>query len=55
LGTIEPPDGRVYVSLVNGKPTFPDPSELACDGEAQDRLWCESEAMVGISPAPIAA
>jgi NAD(P)-dependent dehydrogenase (short-subunit alcohol dehydrogenase family) len=48
LGTIAPPSGRIYVSLVKGKPTFPDPSELARDREAQDRLWRESAAMVGI-------
>ena len=48
LGTIAPPHGRVYVSLVKSKPTFPDPSELARGRDAQDRLWCESAAMVGI-------
>lgn len=45
LGKIAPPPGRVYVSLVKGRPTFPDPSELACDRDAQDRLWRESEAL----------
>lgn len=48
LGAIAPPSGRVYVSLVKGKPTLPDPSELARDREAQDRLWHASAAMVGI-------
>lgn len=47
LGTVAPPHGRIYVSLVKGTPTFPDPSELARDREAQDRLWRESAAMVG--------
>lgn len=48
LGTIVPPHGGVYVSLVKGKATFPKPSELARDREAQDRLWRESAAMVGL-------
>ena len=47
LGKIAPPPGRAYVSLVKGEPTFPDPSELAGDREAQDRLWRESAVMVG--------
>jgi NAD(P)-dependent dehydrogenase (short-subunit alcohol dehydrogenase family) len=48
LGVISPPPGRIYVSLVKGKPTFPDPSELARSRDAQDQLWRESAAMVGI-------
>lgn len=48
LGTIAPPLGRIYVSLVKGEPTFPDPSELARSREAQDRLWRESAVMVGL-------
>lgn len=48
LGVIAPPAGRVYVSLVRGVPTFPDPSELARDVAAQDRLWRESAVMVGL-------
>jgi NAD(P)-dependent dehydrogenase (short-subunit alcohol dehydrogenase family) len=48
LATIAPPNDRVYVSLVKGTPTFPDPSELARDREAQDRLWRESAGMVGL-------
>ncbi|WP_141686836.1 SDR family NAD(P)-dependent oxidoreductase [Bradyrhizobium sp. LMTR 3] len=48
LGAISPPPGRIYVSLVKGEPTFPDPSELARSQEAQDRLWRESAAMLGI-------
>lgn len=52
LGTIAPPQGRIYVSLVKGKPTFPDPSELARDRASQDRLWRDSAAMVGIKENP---
>jgi NAD(P)-dependent dehydrogenase (short-subunit alcohol dehydrogenase family) len=48
LGVITPPRGRTYVSLVKGEPTFPDPSALARSQDAQDRLWRESAAMVGI-------
>lgn len=48
LGAITPPRGRIYISLVKGKPTFPDPSELARSRDAQDRLWRESAAMVGV-------
>lgn len=48
LGTVTPPPGRIYISLVKGEPRFPDPSELARSRDAQDRLWRESAAMVGI-------
>lgn len=49
LGTVIPPPGRIYASLVRGELTFPDPSELARSDEARDRLWRESAAMVGIA------
>ena len=48
LGTVTLPAGRIYISLVKGKPTFPDPSELAGSLDARDRLWRESAAMTGI-------
>jgi hypothetical protein len=48
LGTVTPPPGRVYASLVRGEIIFPDPSELARDDGARDRLWNEGAAMVGI-------
>ncbi|MBA0263970.1 SDR family NAD(P)-dependent oxidoreductase [Stenotrophomonas maltophilia] len=48
LGTLRLPDERIYVSLVKGQPTFPDPSALARDHEAQERLWRESAALVGL-------
>jgi NAD(P)-dependent dehydrogenase (short-subunit alcohol dehydrogenase family) len=50
LGAVTPPPGRVYVSLVKGEPTFPDPSELARDRDAQQQLWRDSAAMVGLAP-----
>jgi NAD(P)-dependent dehydrogenase (short-subunit alcohol dehydrogenase family) len=49
LGTVTVPPGRVYASLVRGELTFPDPSKLARNDDARDRLWNESAAMVGIS------
>jgi NAD(P)-dependent dehydrogenase (short-subunit alcohol dehydrogenase family) len=49
LGAITPPPGRVYVSLVKGEATFPDPSELARDRDAQRRLWHDSADMVGLA------
>lgn len=50
LGKIIPPAGRNYISLVKGKPTFPDPSDLARSRKDQDRLWRESAAMAGLDP-----
>ena len=47
-GWFDVPDDGVYVSLVRGIPTFPAPSELARDRDAQERLWRESAAMVGL-------
>jgi hypothetical protein len=49
LGTVRPPDGRIYAALVRGEITFPDPVELARSDEARDRLWRESAAMVGMA------
>jgi NAD(P)-dependent dehydrogenase (short-subunit alcohol dehydrogenase family) len=48
LGTVTPPRGRIYISLVKGEPKFPNPSELARSQGARDQLWRESAAMVGI-------
>jgi hypothetical protein len=48
LWDVTPPPGRTYISLVKGELTFPDPSELARSRHAQDQLWRESAAMVGI-------
>jgi NAD(P)-dependent dehydrogenase (short-subunit alcohol dehydrogenase family) len=49
LGTVTPPPGRIYVSLVKGEPTFPDPSELARSRDAQQQLWRDSADMVGLN------
>lgn len=48
LGTLSPPPGRIYISLVKGQPTFPDPSELARSQAAQQQLWRASAQMVGL-------
>ena len=48
LGKVTPPSGRVYVSHVRGRITFPDPSKLAQSDDARDLLWRESAAMVGL-------
>jgi NAD(P)-dependent dehydrogenase (short-subunit alcohol dehydrogenase family) len=48
LGTIVPPSGRIYASLVKGKLTWPDPSELAQSDTAMKELWVESAQMVGL-------
>jgi len=48
LSAVTPPGGRIYISLVKGEPKFPDPSELARSRDAQDLLWRESAAMVGL-------
>lgn len=48
LREITPPAGRVYVSLVKGRVTFPDPAPLARSDEARERLWAESAPMVDL-------
>jgi NAD(P)-dependent dehydrogenase (short-subunit alcohol dehydrogenase family) len=48
LGTIVPPANRIYVSLVKGKLTWPDPSELAQSDTAMRELWVESAQMVSL-------
>jgi NAD(P)-dependent dehydrogenase (short-subunit alcohol dehydrogenase family) len=48
LGTIVPPTGRIYASLLKGKITWPDPSELAQSDTAMRGLWVESAHMVGL-------
>jgi hypothetical protein len=42
FGTIVPPSGRIYASLVKGKLTWPDPSDLARSDAAMRGLWMES-------------
>jgi len=47
-GTLSPPPGRVYASLVRGRPTFPDPSALAQDPAAREELWRDSADLTGL-------
>jgi NAD(P)-dependent dehydrogenase (short-subunit alcohol dehydrogenase family) len=49
LGTVTLPPLRIYLSLVKGQPTYPEPSELARSREARQLLWRESAAMVGLA------
>jgi NAD(P)-dependent dehydrogenase (short-subunit alcohol dehydrogenase family) len=48
LGTIVPPNGRIYASLVKGKLMWPDASDLAQSDTAMSGLWMESAKMVGL-------
>jgi hypothetical protein len=48
LGTIVPPSGRIYASLVKGKLTWPDPSDLAQSDTAMKELRVQSAQMVGL-------
>ncbi|WP_379026077.1 SDR family NAD(P)-dependent oxidoreductase [Parapedobacter deserti] len=43
------PGGRVYASLVRGKITFPNPSQLAQSDKVRDMLWRESAKIVRLS------
>jgi NAD(P)-dependent dehydrogenase (short-subunit alcohol dehydrogenase family) len=45
-GTVTPPPGHIYASLVKGQLTYPAPSALAQDPDARDRLWAASADMV---------
>ncbi|MEV4670844.1 SDR family NAD(P)-dependent oxidoreductase [Actinomadura sp. NPDC049382] len=49
-GTVTPPAGHVYVSLVKGDITYPEPAPLARDDEVRDDLWRQSASMVGLAP-----
>jgi NAD(P)-dependent dehydrogenase (short-subunit alcohol dehydrogenase family) len=48
LGQIVPPSGRIYASLVKGKLTWPDPSDLARRDDVMEGLWRDSAEMVGL-------
>lgn len=47
-GLTTPPPGRVYVSLVKGEVTYPDPAPLALDDRVRDDLWEQSAAMTDL-------
>jgi NAD(P)-dependent dehydrogenase (short-subunit alcohol dehydrogenase family) len=48
LGKTVPPAGRMYASLVKGRLTWPDPSELGQSDTAMKELWVQSAHMVGM-------
>ena len=48
LGKAAPPSGRLYASLVKGKLTWPDASDLAQSDPAMKGLWIDSAHMVGL-------
>lgn len=50
-GTLTPPAGRVYASLVRGNLAYPDPSALAQDPAAREELWRESADLTGLPTA----
>jgi NAD(P)-dependent dehydrogenase (short-subunit alcohol dehydrogenase family) len=47
-GTLTPPSGHVYASLVRGQLAFPDPSALAQDPAAREELWQDSADLTGL-------
>jgi NAD(P)-dependent dehydrogenase (short-subunit alcohol dehydrogenase family) len=49
-GTLTPPLGRVYASLVRGRLAYPDPSALAQDPAAREEMWRESAELTGLPP-----
>lgn len=48
LGIVTLPRDKIYASLVRGKLTFPNPSQLAQDNDTRDLLWKESAKMVDL-------
>jgi NAD(P)-dependent dehydrogenase (short-subunit alcohol dehydrogenase family) len=51
LGTIRPPDGRVYAALRRGVLTSPPLSELARRDDIMNALWSDSAQLVGLGSA----
>lgn len=47
-GKIQLPADSVYTSLVKGKITFPEPSDLAQNDDARNLLWQESAKLTGL-------
>ena len=52
LGRVDPPAGRIYASLVKGRLTWPDPSELARNDNEMLTLWRDSARMVQLADNP---
>ena len=49
LGEIDPPNGRIYASLVKRHLTWPEPSDLARRDDVMNALWSDSAKLVGLS------
>ncbi|WP_202986217.1 SDR family NAD(P)-dependent oxidoreductase [Flavobacterium pokkalii] len=49
LETLRIPADKIYISLVKGKPSYPEPSELAKDAQAQIELWEKSHTLVQLN------
>lgn len=49
LGEIDPPNGRIYASLVKRRLTWPEPSNLARRDDVMNALWSDSARLVGLS------
>ena len=47
-GTLTPPAGHVYASLVRGKLAYPDPSALGRDPAAREEVWRDSAILTGL-------
>jgi NAD(P)-dependent dehydrogenase (short-subunit alcohol dehydrogenase family) len=49
LGEIDPPNGRIYASLIKRRLTWPEPSDLARRDDLMNALWSDSSRLVGLS------
>jgi len=47
-GDVTPPREHIYVSVLRGDVTYPQPSKLAMNDEKRDELWAQSADMVGL-------
>jgi hypothetical protein len=52
LGEIVPPPGATYASVVRGRLTWSEPSDLARNDALRGALWRDSEALVGLDREP---
>jgi hypothetical protein len=48
LGTVTPPEGRIYAALRRGRFTWPDPSLLARRDDLAHKLWIDSARLAGL-------
>jgi len=50
LRKTDPPDGRIYASLVKRRLTWPEPSDLALRDDLVNALWSDSARLLGLPP-----